>query len=69
MNEWRPDKVGGLYSTGMHDFVMRELELGFRATAAEDMEWREPMAAITDWTYRMYVNKENHGTDRSASSG
>lgn len=28
----------GIYGPGMHDFVLRELEIGFRAAVYEDME-------------------------------
>jgi len=28
----------GLYSKGMHSFILRETEIGFRAAAAEDDE-------------------------------
>ena len=28
----------GLYSTGMHDFVLRECEVGYRVAVAEDSE-------------------------------
>jgi hypothetical protein len=28
----------GLYGHGMHDFILRELEVGFRVAAQEDSE-------------------------------
>ena len=42
-----------LYGHGMHDFVLRELEIGKRATAAEDNEhcgW----SALDDLDYAAY---------------
>lgn len=37
-NEWEPEIVGGLYGNGMHDFILRECEIGFRVAAAEESE-------------------------------
>ncbi len=38
---WKRDRgaVGGLYGKGMHDFILRELEVGFRVASAEDSEY------------------------------
>lgn len=44
----------GLYSSGMHDFILREAEIGTRATMAEDDEacgW----SALLDLQYMEYT--------------
>ena len=48
-NEWSPSKVGGLYGQGMHNFILRELEIGYRAAAAEDEEWFTGLG-VCGWT-------------------
>jgi hypothetical protein len=40
---------GGLYSNGMHDFVLREAEVGFRVALAEDED------ACMGADFRLYV--------------
>ena len=48
---------GGLYSNGMHDFVLRELEIGRRAAAYEESEavgW----GALMDLDYAEYCAAE-----------
>lgn len=48
---------GGLYGIGMHDFVIRELEIGSRAAAYEDSEacgW----SALLDLSYAEYCRTE-----------
>lgn len=48
---------GGLYSNGMHDFVLRELEIGRRAAACEDSEacgW----SALMDLDYAEYCTAQ-----------
>lgn len=58
MNEWqqkrRRGSVGGLYSKGMHEFVVRECEVGFRVAVAEDGE-RTGFGPLFDLSYALYV--------------
>lgn len=44
----------GLYSNGMHEFVLRELEIGWRAAMVEDSE-RCGWSALDDLVYAEYV--------------
>jgi hypothetical protein len=44
----------GLYGKAMHDYVMREIEIGHRAAACEDSEWNAGWSAIDDLTYEQY---------------
>lgn len=51
----------GLFGHGMHDFVLRELEIGTRAAACEDSE-RCGWSALDDLDYAAYVAEhEPHG--------
>lgn len=43
-----------LYSTGMHDFVVREIEVGYRVALAEDME-REGFGVWIDLSLVQYM--------------
>lgn len=48
----------GLYGHGMHDFVMRELEIGHRAATYEDSEacgW----SALMDLSYEQYIREQS----------
>lgn len=48
----------GLYSTGMHSYVMRELELGRRAAACEDSE----MCGLGEWvdvSFKAYLARSS----------
>jgi len=56
-NEWSPSKVGGLHGHGMHDFILRELEIGFRAAAAEDTEWFTGLGVWVDISYMNYLRE------------
>lgn len=51
-----------LYGSGMHDFLIDELELGYRAAQAADSEaslgWWEPLAAAFDPNYPGYLLRE-----------
>lgn len=70
MNEWQRKKRRqpalfwldtGLYSKGMHDFILMEAELGHRAASAQDSEdagW----SALMDLSYEMYCRE--HDTPR-----
>lgn len=49
--------VLGLYSHGMHDFVLRELEIGNRAAMYEDSELNG-WSALNDLDYIAYVKQE-----------
>jgi len=64
MNEWQRKRARrqpavrwldtGLYSKGMHDFILMEAELGHRAAASQDSEdagW----SALMDLSYEQYV--------------
>ena len=56
----------GLYGSGMHDFVMRELEIGRRAATYEDLEacgW----SALMDLSYEQYIAAD--GYDRKLDWG
>lgn len=44
----------GLYGKGMHDFVMRELEIGTRAAMVEDSE-RCGWSALDDLAFVRYM--------------
>lgn len=46
----------GLYGNGMHDFVLRELEIGRRAASCEDSE-RGGWSALDDLSYDQYVER------------
>jgi hypothetical protein len=48
----------GLYSSAMHDFVMRELEVGFRVAAAEDSE-ACGFGPLLDLQYMEYIRYQN----------
>jgi hypothetical protein len=39
---------GGLYGHGMHEFVIRELEIGYRAATMEDLEWLTGLGVWVD---------------------
>lgn len=47
----------GIYGSGMHDFVIRELEIGRRAAACEDSE-ACGFDAIFDLAYEQYVREQ-----------
>lgn len=47
-----------LYGKGMHDYVMREIEIGKRATLFEDEEWSSGWTAIDDIIYKQYARRE-----------
>lgn len=42
---------GGLYGAGMHDFVLREAEVGYRVAMAEDED------AYMGGDFRLYVTE------------
>lgn len=47
----------GLYSKGMHDFILMEAEVGFRTAAMQDSEdagW----SALDDVSYAEYVRQQ-----------
>lgn len=44
----------GLYGNGMHDFVLRELEVGFRVACAEDDE-AIGMGPLFNLQYMIYL--------------
>jgi hypothetical protein len=44
----------GLYSHGMHDFILRECEVGTRVAMAEDDELNG-MGPLLDLQYREYI--------------
>lgn len=49
----------GLYSKGMHDFILMELELGTRTAMYQDSEdcgW----SALDDLSYLEWVKNDNH---------
>lgn len=52
-----------LYGNGMHDFLLRELEIGRRAAMVEDSE-RCGWSALDDLSYEEYVRGQSH--DHSA---
>ena len=56
-NEWSPSKVCGLYGQGMHNFILRELEIGYRAAAAEDTEWFTGLGVWVDISYMNYMHE------------
>lgn len=61
----------GLYGNGMHDFVMRELEVGWRVAAAEDDE-ACGFGPLFDLSYEEYLKREEpHGYNlfKAAQSG
>lgn len=60
----------GLYGQGMHDFVLRELEIGRRAAACEDDErawWGLVPPAILDIQYEQYVREQEGAARREGS--
>ena len=44
----------GLYGKGMHDFILRELEIGYRAAVVEDSE-RCGWSALDDLSFELYM--------------
>jgi hypothetical protein len=60
MNEWQAKRVRGqatwigLYGNGMHDFILRECEVGFRVAAVEDDE-ACGFGPVFDLQYQEYV--------------
>lgn len=54
----------GIYGSGMHGFVMRELEIGYRAASYEDNE-RCGSSAIDDVLFMMYVREQEAKMDVS----
>lgn len=49
--------IGGLYSSGMHDFVLREAEVGTRVAMAEDDE-ACGMGPFWDEHYRQFMRSQ-----------
>lgn len=47
----------GLYGKGMHDFILRELEIGTRAAMVEDSE-RCGWSALDDLIFRAYMGEQ-----------
>ena len=47
----------GLYGSGMHDFIIRELEVGFRVASAEDSE-ACGFGPLLDLQYMLYVRDQ-----------
>jgi hypothetical protein len=64
VNEWQQKRkhranykgayIPGLYGKGMHDFIMRECEVGFRVAAEEDSE-ACGFGPLIDWMFEMDV--------------
>ena len=48
----------GLYGHGMHDFILREIEIGKRAAACEDSEWNAGWSAIDDLLYSRWMEQD-----------
>lgn len=42
----------GLYSNGMHDFIVREIEIGYRAALYEEGEYSTGLSALDDVSMR-----------------
>ncbi len=47
---------GGLFGSGMHDFILRELEVGERVTLAQDSE-DVGFGALFDLQYEAYLRE------------
>ena len=47
----------GLHGPGMHDFILREIEIGTRAAMAEDSEWNTGMGIWVDISYTQYLRE------------
>jgi hypothetical protein len=52
----------GLYSSGMHEFVVREFEIGHRAACYEDSE-RCGYTALDDLAFMIYLDEHELGDD------
>lgn len=52
----------GLHHSGMHDFVLRELEIGKRAAIVEDSE-AAGWSALMDLSYEQCMREEQLGED------
>jgi hypothetical protein len=48
----------GLYGHGMHDFILREIEIGARAAMYEDSEYCGSNA-LDDISYQEYLERES----------
>jgi hypothetical protein len=48
---------GGLYSTGAHEFIIREAEMGTRVAHAEDDE-QCGFGPLFDVLYQQYINEQ-----------
>jgi hypothetical protein len=49
--------VIALYGSGMHDFVLRECEVGTRVAQAEEAEYVDPLGPIYDLLYQRDVRE------------
>lgn len=50
--------IGGLYSNGMHDFILTEAELGTRVAYEISAADCDPMGWFVDLLYREYLKTE-----------
>jgi hypothetical protein len=57
MGSLMEETVIGLYGNGMHDFILRECEIGFRAAALEDAERCDPMDWLHELQYGEYLDE------------
>lgn len=63
MSGWVGKGIGGLYGSGMHDFILDEMELGTRVAMALDSEacgW----SALDNLSYELYL-KEQEARERT----
>jgi hypothetical protein len=51
---WFPWPVG-LHSSGFPGYLLREIEIGERASHFEDQEWNTGWSALDDLSYLQYV--------------
>lgn len=50
----------GIYGKGMHGFILRELEIGYRAAVVEDQDYVDAYpSAILDLQYAEYMRSSN----------
>lgn len=52
----------GLYGKGMHDFVLRECEVGYRVAAAEDDE-ACGFGPLLDYSFNLYCQERKEAGD------
>jgi hypothetical protein len=50
----------GLYGAGMHDYILREIEIGPRAAMCEDSETNTGWNAIHDLLYEQYMREQGY---------